>query len=183
MSSLPVSYALTSTALFLLVLALACTSPAGTRLDLRPRDGSLRAGHEVEVKAGPAVEFLEVDGTAVDATGLVLAPGRHAIRYRVRRHLRKVSDMLDGVFHIGECRLEIDALRGFDYEVRYAARQETGATRGPGLGAGAQAQRFRTQMVLENTVTGDLVPLPCELGFDCRRLKDGVRRSRFCVLD
>ncbi|MCR9093844.1 MAG: hypothetical protein NXI30_06495 [bacterium] len=171
-----------ATALFVAALALACESPFARQVDLRPADGSVRSGHEVEVVAGNAIEFLEVDGTEMEATQLVLAPGRYEIRYRVRRNLRTVNEMLQNVYHFGECTLELEALRGFDYRVRYAAQRETGQMQGPRGGIGTLAQNFGTQMLLENTVTGDVTPLVCELAFDCRRLKDGIRRSRYCVL-
>ena len=162
-------------------LVVACSSPLPRTADRVPEDGSVRRGHEIEILAGPAVSFREIGGASPDAKRLLVAPGRHEIRYRVRRDLSGIDYMIGNVFHIGECTLELNALAGFDYRVRYASGQESGRiTRADG-GFQSRGQTFHTQMLLENTVTGDVTPLACELLFDCRRLRPGVRHSRYCA--
>ena len=148
-----------------------------------PEDGLVRRGHEVEILAGPAVSFLEIGGASLDAKRLVVAPGRHEIRYRVRRDLSSIDYMIGNVFHIGECILELNALAGFDYRVRYASGQESERIAGADGGFRSRGQTFHTQMLLENTVTGDVTSLPCELLFDGRRLRPGVRHSRYFASD
>ena len=153
---------------------LACTPPYRRPADLRPEETPVRAGHEVVVEAGPSIRFLEVDGEDVDTTRLILAPGGHQLRYRVRKDLGSVSDFLQNVYHVGDCRFEIDTLRGFAYRVRLAGSQETGGR------SSRNVKSIPRQIILENTVTGDRSALACELRFDCRRLRDDVTHSKYC---
>lgn len=67
--------------------------------------------------AGTGIEFRSFDGKAIDATQLIIAPGIHSVEFRVRRNLRRVSEDLDGVFHVGECKLDIDAAESGFYRI------------------------------------------------------------------
>ena len=163
--------------LFLSLLALAC----GATSNVIPPDVTVRPGHEVVIDSGAAVRFLAFDGEDIDATRLIAAPGRHRIDFIVRRNLRTVDDMMDGVFHTGECDVELDAAAGGSYLVRFAASQEVDVWRNnPHAGIDSMSTALDTRMLLEDRITGDVKPIPCEFYFDCRRLKEGVSRSSGC---
>jgi len=166
-------------ALTVVSLLISCAAPRA--INVIPTDRVVSESDRVQILSGTGVQFVKIDGQPVRASGLIAAPGKHDLIFEVRKRLRAVNEMLDGVSHFGTCRIPLDAAPGAQYRFSAVTATAWETLRGEAnTGVGAMHGSFSTVVVFEDLDTGEVSQVPCQLLLDCRRLKDGVSRSSQC---
>ena len=165
-----------------LAIAILASGCVGRTVNTIPPGAGIPAGQEARLEAATGIKLLEFDGQPVEATKLIITPGKHRIGFRARRSLRQVDEALNGVYHVGECTLDLEAVPAGRYRIMLVKEMEVGSWRGnPHAGVGSTMKGFDTRVGIRDLVTGDSELISCEMLLDCRRLKDGVRRSSACA--
>lgn len=145
--------------------ATACLPP----VPISPLDAASPATENVTVTFGVGVSLQEVDGTRVEAPKVLLTPEVHELHFYVRRSLRKVDDLMAGVYNVGVCDVAIQGEPGEEVEIRtqFATEVNLFKTGDPML---SSTKNWNMGVYAINHAAQTAEQLDCPLRMDCRSL-------------